>query len=397
VSVSEPSDNIRPFPETEYLAREAAVRAVMSARNLDVLYVTSPANLVYLTGYEAVWYPWRLPLGCAVVRDPDALIFFDWTRHEAYARLHARRDELVLFDYGDAVDVVARALGSRGLTAGTVAVEWSSQTPAAPVTAAVAAALEAQGAEVVSGDWLVDGVRLLKSDAELQRVRRAAAVADEAFAALAHELRPGLTEIQVSALVGRLLADAGGDQPAQPALVSSGPTAWCDTHAFATQRPLVSGDLVAIDACGVIDRYHANLCRTFSLGAPDERAVALLDAAAGSVGELQRVARVGEGPETAASAANRWVRDRVAGDQIWWVGGYSLGISFSPSWVGHTYLANDGLEPIIWQPGYVSNYETILFDRDAGFEAAAIDTVLMTATGLEVLSALPRGVTEVDA
>jgi Xaa-Pro aminopeptidase len=202
VTVSEPTESIRPFPEAEYLAREATVRAVMAARNVDVLYVTSPANLVYLTGYEAVWYPWRLPLGCAVVREPDALIFFDWTRHEAYARLHARHDELVLFDYGDAVDVVTRALGSRGLTTGTVAVEWCSQTPAAPVTSAMAGALEALGAEIVSGDWLVDGVRLLKSKVELQRVRRAAAVADEAFAALAHELHPGLTEIQVSAMVG---------------------------------------------------------------------------------------------------------------------------------------------------------------------------------------------------
>jgi hypothetical protein len=106
--------------------------------------------------------------------------------------------------------------------------------------------------------------------------------------------------------------------------------------------------------------------------------------------ELQREARLGEGPEQAAAAADRYVRERIPADQIWWVGGYALGLALPPSWVGHTYLANDGLERTTWQDGYVSNYETILLDRQDGFEAATIDTLLMTEQGLEVLSELPR-------
>ena len=58
-----------PFPLEEYRARRCRVQAAMDDRGIDVLYVTSPANLCYLTGYEAIWYPSRLPLGLAVVRD----------------------------------------------------------------------------------------------------------------------------------------------------------------------------------------------------------------------------------------------------------------------------------------------------------------------------------------
>ena len=391
----EPAASPRPFAEAEYVERERRVRDAMADAGLDVLYVTSPSNIQYLTGYEAVWYPWRLPLGCAVVRDPARLIFFDWTRHEAYTRLHARLDELVMFDYGNAPEVVRDAFAQRGLAAAVVGVELSSPNPAAPITTAVVQALTSAGATVVPGDWLVDGIRLFKSPAEVQRVRRAGEIADAAFAQLAQRLAPGQTELQVAALLTSLLADAGSEQPAQAPLVSSGPTAWLDTHAFPSARVLERGDTVTIDACASVDRYHVNLCRTYALGAPDPRAARLLEIAAQSIPPMLAAARIGDVPELALAAAERLIRDQVAADQIWWIGGYSLGISFPPSWVGHTYLANDGLQKINWQAGYTSNYETILFDREAGFEAGAIDTLLMTEQGLEVISQLPRTLIEV--
>jgi len=385
----------RPFEDAEYAERARRVREAMAAAGLDALYVTSPPNVFYLTGYDAIWYPWRLPLGCVVVREPATLLFFDWTRHEGYARLHARCDEFVFFEYGEAAATVRRALRERGLAGGAIGFERYGLNPAAPVLDAVADELAADGAEIRAGDWIVDDLRLYKSPAEVKRVRRAAAIADAAFAELGERLRPGITELQAAALVTTLLAEGGSEVAATPPLVSSGPTAWVDTHSFPSRCVLEAGDTVAIDCCAVIDRYHANLCRTFALGEPAPEAVALLEAAAGSVGELQRLARLGEGPEAAAAAAERWVLDRVAAEKVWWVGGYSLGIGLPPSWVGHTYLANDGLTKVTWQPGYVSNYETVMVDREGGFEAASIDTLLMTEDGLEVLSEHPRTLVEV--
>jgi Xaa-Pro aminopeptidase len=379
----------------EYDARLSEVRGSMGAVGLDVLYVTSPPNIFYLSGYDAIWSPWRLPLGCAVVRRPAQLIFFDWTRHEGYAKLHARCDELVLFEYGEAGATVAAAFAERGLGSAAVGLERYGLNPAAPILVDLAAALEENGASVSEGDWIVDDVRLYKSPAELERIRQAGSIADESMATLRERLRPGMTELQAAALLTSLLADRGSEVPATPPLVCSGPTAWVDTHSFPSRRELEAGDTVSIDCCAVIDRYHANLCRTFAIGEPNSEAALLLDAAAGSVAELQRAARLDEGPEVAMAAAERWVHDRVPEEKIWWVGGYSLGIGLPPSWVGHTYLANDGLSKVTWRPGYVSHYATVMVDREGGFEAAAIDTIVMTEDGLEVLSDLPRGLLEV--
>jgi Xaa-Pro aminopeptidase len=380
----------RPFPDDEYRARGARVRGEMARRGLDVLVVTSPPNLLYLTGYAAIWYPWRLPLGVAVVREPASLVFFDWTRHEGYARLHAFFDELVLMEYAGAPGTVATALAERGLAGATVGLERWGQTPAAPILDAVADALRAGGASVAEGDWIVDGVRLAKSPAEVQRIRRAAAMADAAVAGLREELRPGMSELDVAARLIALLVEAGSELAACNPLVSSGPTAWCDNHAAPSHRRLTDGDVVSVDVCGVVDGYHANLSRTYAVGTVNRRARDMLARVADGVLELAREARIGDGPELAAAAAERYVRERIPADRIWWVGGYSLGLALPPSWVGHTYLANDGLERTTWQDGSVFNYETVLFDRDDGFEAATIDTLLMTDHGLEVLSALPR-------
>ena len=385
-----------PFSDAEYAARLATVHEAMAAAGLDVLYVTSPPNILYLTGYDAIWYPWRLPLGCAVVREPAQLLFFDWTRHEGYAEMHARRDELVLFEYGSAPAEVAAAFAERGLAGATVGLERYGLNPVSPILDAVEAELTAGGATIAAGDWIVDDARLYKSPAELDRIREAGRIADTAMAGLRERIRPGMTELQVAALLTTLLADGGSEVPATPPLVCSGPTAWVDTHSFPSRRVLEEGDTISVDCCAVIDRYHANLCRTFALGEPNAEAAAMLDAAAGSVPELQRLAVLGEGPETAMAAAERWVYDRVPAEKIWWVGGYSLGIGLPPSWVGHTYLANDGLSKVTWQPGYVSNYETVLVDKGGGFEACAIDTIVMTEDGLEVLSEVPRGLLEVQ-
>ncbi len=387
---------ISPFDDAEYAARLAKVHESMATAGLDVLYVTSPPNILYLTGYDAIWYPWRLPLGCAVVREPAQLLFFDWTRHEGYARMHARCDELVLFEYGSAPAEVSAAFRERGLAEATVGLERYGLNPVSPILDAVEAELTAGGATIAAGDWIVDDVRNYKSPAELDRIRSAGKIADTAMAALRERLRPGMTELQAAALLTSLLADGGSEVPATPPLVVSGPTAWVDTHSFPSRRVLEEGDTISIDCCAVIDRYHANLCRTFALGAPNAAAAAMLEAAAGSVGELQRLAVLGEGPERAMAAAERWVYDRVPAEKVWWVGGYSLGIGLPPSWVGHTYLANDGLSKVTLEPGYVSNFETVMVDKDGGFEAAAIDTLVMTEDGLEMLSELPRGLLEVE-
>ena len=362
----------------------------MARRDVDTLFVMSPANLCYLTGFESVWYPPRAPLGVVVTRQDERLVFLDYERHETLVRETAVFDDAVFYRYEDALDSIARAFADRGWTTGSVGIEWWTQSPGGPLVRETADRLGALGARIVDGDWIVDRVRAVKSDAEIECVMRAAEIVDVAFADLLETVRPGQTELQIAARLDAVMADQGGESAAIRTMVSAGPDVWCRTHSPPSRRPVEAGDVMYVDACGVFNRYHADLCRTVAIGRDHAEARRILEHTARSVDAVKQAVSVGDPLDVAQRAAEEWVFSVIPREQVWWVGGYALGIAVPPNWVGHTYLSNDAFEAFTWEPGYVTNYENIVFDPEGGFTASYMETLLMTAEGVEPLSRHPR-------
>ena len=224
-------------------------------------------------------------------------------------------------------------------------------------------------------------------------MRRAGEIVDAAFASLPGFVRPGRTEIEIAAHLNAVMAAHGGEEPAIRTMVSAGPDVWCRTHSPPSRRPVETGDVMYVDACGVVNRYHVDLCRTFAIGRDHARARAILEQTAGSVEAVRAAVRPGDPLDVAQRAAEEYVFARFPRERVWWVGGYALGIAMPPNWVGHTYLSNDAFETFTWEPGYLTNYENILFDREGGYTASYMETLLMTESGIEVLSKLPRTLT----
>jgi Xaa-Pro aminopeptidase len=388
-----PDGDPRPFPTEEYRDRARRVRDEMERRSVEVLVVLSPANLYYLTGFESIWYPPRAPVGVIVARDDERLVFVDYERHETLVERVAHYDEAVFYGYANSIDEILSAVRARGWASATIGIERWTQSPGAPVVDQLADGLSAGGAQVVAGDWIVDRVRLVKSDSELECVRRAAGIIDTAIGSLAEYVRPGRTELEIAAHINSVMAAQGGEEAAIRTMVSAGPDVWCRTHSPPSRRPVEAGDVMYVDVCGVQSRYHVDVCRTFAIGRDHPAARAILEQTAGSVDAVIAAVKPGDPLEVAQRAAEQYVFSRFDRERVWWVGGYALGIAMPPNWVGHTYLANDAFERFTWEPGYVTNYENILFDRDAGFTASYMETLLMGPERIEVLSTRPRELT----
>jgi Xaa-Pro aminopeptidase len=380
-----------PFEIDEYRSRATRVREEMARREIDVLFVTSAPNTCYLTGFESIWYPPRAPVGVVVTQDSEQIVFCDYERHQNHVQTLAHFDDAIFYAYTTAIDTIADEFARRGWCDGTVGVEYWSINPGPPLLRQVADALASRGAKVVAGDWVVNRVRAVKTPVELERVRRAAAIADDAFEQVLDEIRPGMTELQISARVELAMAERGGEPPALRTMISAGPEVWCRTHGTAGRRPVERGDIMYFDTAGVVDRYHADLCRTISIGVDHPRVREIMDVTRGSVDAVIAAVKPGDPLDVAQRVAEDYVFSRFDRDNVWWVGGYAMGIALPPDWVGHTYLSNDAFEQFTWETGYVTNYENILYDRDERFTASYMEMLLMTETGIEVLSRVDRG------
>lgn len=387
-----------PFTRDEYAARLARVRAEMERRGIGLLYVTSPPNLNYLLGHQSVWFDPRNVTGLAVPLEPVPPIYFDTYDHapgwpptiEEYVEYGTEG-----FYYPEGPQTVADVLQAKGLLKGRVGLEYWSWAPGGPAFAELARRLTGAGApEVVDGSWVVDHVRLIKSPQELAYTREALAIADAAYDALRETLKPGMSEHEINALLFSECARRGSDEPGIRTMVRTGSKTPA-FHAPAGDRRIQAGELLMIDMSATRRHYHGNTARAFSIGGHPfwEDALATLTAM-----RDETCAQIRPGDPT--MKLQRLMDEAVdaAGlrEYVWWVGGYVLGISMPPDWVGHIYLNDEeGFETGVFDPGFVANWEIQLWDLDKHEGVGVIDTMIMTEQGIEIPARFPATLTAV--
>jgi Xaa-Pro aminopeptidase len=112
---------------------------------------------------------------------------------------------------------------------------------------------------------LVHELRLYKSPAELAWMRRAIAIAADAHRAAMREVRPGMYEHEVEALIEYVFRRSGASGWAYPSIVAGGDNATV-LHYTANDCPLRDGELLLIDAGDELGCYCADITRTFPIG-----------------------------------------------------------------------------------------------------------------------------------
>ena len=388
------------FPEAEYGQRLAKVRSALRAAGLDAIYVTHPANVTYLTGYDMIWNHLRSVTGMLVSADSDATVFFDVRAHTTMVYTTPEIREIVWLDDSSSssdielleVEVIARELDARGFGKASIGIEKWGYSPHASVVDALERGIQALGARVVDATVLIEDIRLVKSPLEVLHVRKAAAIADEAMAAARDAIRPGITETELEGVIMATMMKAGGGDPGIRTMVASGPRSGTH-HSPPTRRQVNPGDLVHIDFCGCYDRYHVNLNRTFSLGEPDPRWTKLMDDSAGCIDAIVAEISTGDPLCKADKIGNAYIDAAGLRKYVWWVGGYSLGIAQPPDWCGRYWMNREESTERDFEPGIVVNFENqfdVWENWPGGSGASYVDSMLMTDAGLEVLSTLPR-------
>jgi len=240
-------------------ARRDALRRTAFEQGLDAVLVTNLLNVRYLTGFTG-------SNGVLLVRAGGADLFGTDGRYTTQAATQVP-DVEVLVDRstvaGIACEAVRRGVGRLGYESHDLTVDGLAQLEKVLADAADGGTV----AELASVRRAVEAQRAIKDDDEIESLRRACAVADQALAELAAEgaLRPGRTELQVGRELDARMLALGAEAPSFETIVATGANSAIPHH-----RPdstvLRDGDFLKLDFGATVDGYHSDMTRTLVLG-----------------------------------------------------------------------------------------------------------------------------------
>ena len=385
------------FSLQEYKDRLTRVREIMAARNIDMLYLSEPENIFYISGYQAGWYNsnsnklWPTFGGIAVHVDQDEFIFFETTDERILARNTSVATDIRTFDLApNVLETVVAELKSEGWLGGTVALEMQSYRPNRTVSEQFQKLLEGENCTVIDGTDIVRRLRQVKSPQELLYMETAARITDIGAQAAIDCARPGVTELDVHSEIVYAMAKAGGELSGTPGLVNSGPARSCG-HGLSSRRVIMPGDLVIFDICGVYNRYHVNIGRTISMGEPSPAVANYIALSENSVEVLKATLR----PNLPVAELNNVMKDYyvevgIWEDQWWLGGGFDFGINFPPDWVG-SFVYGDGFDDDgrVFEPGMVVNMESMVYLPENAGVSWLINTIMYGPVEAKLLSDIP--------
>ncbi len=234
-----------------HAARRAALAQRLAAIGADAALITDLVNVRYLTGLASSNAAVLLPA------DGPAVLATD-SRYAGTAQRECSDLEIVI------ERAVESVLTERAVAAGafTVGFEAQEMTVARHVDLVASAA---DGLSLVPIGTIIEDLRAVKDESEIELVAAACAITGEAFTAVLDMIRPGVTEQQIAVAIERAMVDLGAEAPAFDTIVASGRNGAVPHH-VPGQREVRSGDLITIDCGARVGGYHADMTRTVAVG-----------------------------------------------------------------------------------------------------------------------------------
>jgi len=378
-----------PFTYEEYQNRLDQTKKRMLEKGIEVLLVTNPANMNYLSGYNG--WSFYVDQLLVVIIDEEQPIWIG--RHMdangARATTWLFDDHIIPYpesyvhsDKQHPMEFVAAILDQIGQSNRRIGLEMESYYFSALAYEKLKQSLP--NAVFTDASLLVNYVRLVKSDQEIEYIRRAAKIVEKGMDAAVQNIAAGVRECDVVAQIYQNLIagtpEFGGDYPSIVPMLPSGENT-STPHLTWTDRQYKYGEMVIIELAGCHKRYHSPLARTVSIGQPNEEAY--------NVSKI-----VVEGLNTALEAVKPGVTCEEV--ELAWDSvikkygiekesrlGYSMGLNFPPDWGEHTASIRRG-DLTVLEPNMTFHMIPGLWFDDYGIEIS--ESFRVTETGCEVLA-----------
>ena len=380
------------FPLAEYHRRIAKTRTAMDKRNLDLVIVSDPSNMAWLTGYDGWSFYTHQAVLLGLAGEPVW-----WGRgmdgngakrtvFMAHDNIVGYPDHYVQSTERHPMDHLSQEIAARSWARARIGVEMDNYWFSAAANQSLRSHLGQARFEDATG--LVNWQRGVKSGYEIEFIRRAAGIVDAMHARVIELVEPGLpknvlvAEVQKQAILGA--GGHWGDYCAFVPMLPSGMDATAP-HLTWDDRPFRNNEGTFFELGGCYRRYHAPLSRTVYLGQPPQKFLdaekAVLEATEAGLDLCKPGKTCGEVAEAFFGTLQKrgFEKDSRAG--------YAIGLSYPPDWGERTLSIRRG-DPTVLETNMTLHFMPALWLDDGGLELS--ETILITPSGAECLCKTPR-------
>ena len=375
------------FSESEYQRRLSGVRSLMDQEGVDVLIVSNTSNIGYLTGYDTT-----MPSGYTVLIVPSSgeLILHCSELEAPCMLLNGWTKNIEVFYWYEAQDTgsdLARILQEQGFNGKTIGLEMGFAETFASGAFDTKSYLTLKDklpkSKFKDTTTLVMEVRLIKTDQELVYMRQAGEYTWLGLQAALEAVREGVSENEVVAAAYQAIVSSGSELMSIDPMMMSGYRTGYMPHIAYRRKKLFAGDSVYFEFTGTHNRYNAPSMRSAVVGEPSDGVRRLADASIDTVNLLLENIKPGRTGHEVAQIAKKGLGS-VPEAYFHGAFGYSIGMSFQPTWTENPMYIADGIDrelkpgmafhlPIcIWVPG----------EYGIGFS----ESIVVTENGCECLT-----------
>jgi len=372
------------FTKQEFNFRENKVLKSMKNKNLDALLIFRQESMYWLTGYDTFGYVF---FQCLVLTAEGDKILFTRAADLRQAQNTSNIKDIRIWvdmNNNNPTDELKSILLDLNLENKNLGVEYEAYGLTGKNAMKLNDSLN-KFAKLHDESFLITQLRLIKSDQEIDYVKKAAELADKALKKAWDLSHPGADESDIlSAMQGEIFS-GGGDYPGNEFIIGSGSDALLCRY-FSGRKKLDLIDQLTLEFAGVYRHYHSALMRTIPIGKAKKEHIELHEICLHALDACERKLKVGN------TVGDVFEQHRLVIDKTKYKSarlnacGYSLGATFSPSWMDWPMLYENN--PVVIEKNHVFFMHMILMHSETQTAMNLGETYLISDSGCERLGKL---------
>lgn len=243
-----------------FQSRRKFLKKAIKDKQMDAVLIDSPSNLYYYTGFTGGEAMFLLP----VAEELEGYLITDSRYYEQVERECPELTLIRLEKEGYSENVKTLLKKSLSASKFHIGVEESMNLARYLKLCEVC-----NGYHFQLAGTAVNESRMIKDEAELEKIKQAEAIGDAAFSYILDILKPGITEAEIALELEFFMKRQGASKLSFDTIVASGSNSSMP-HAQVTERKIQAGDFVTMDFGCIYQGYCSDMTRTVAVGKPTE-------------------------------------------------------------------------------------------------------------------------------